>query len=93
MKHEDAIEILKKHFNITQLWASEFPIGPVTITMRDGSFFCWYDAFYVADKDTGVVYVFTEHYGYHDFEGELTVRSNGPMKPKKTKPKGESNGI
>lgn len=82
MKHDDAIEVLKKHLKTTQLFAYDFPLGPVTLTLRDGSFFCWYNALILPDKKLGAVYVFTEHYGYHEFDGEAVVWYSGPMKPK-----------
>jgi len=81
MEHEDWVEVLKKHLKRTQLEAHDFPHGPVTVTMQDGSFFCWYDAFEISDLVTGWVYVFTEHYGYHAFESEMVSKVSGPTEP------------
>jgi hypothetical protein len=79
MKAEFA-KILKVETGLDALQCEHFPHGPVVVSMQDGSFFCWFDAFVLMDDDS--VYVFTEHYGYHVFEAELINAWHGPQEPK-----------
>jgi hypothetical protein len=88
MNPQDVIDILTKHLKRTQLFADDFPHGPVRIRMIEGSQFRWFDAFMIEDKEKEKTYVFTEHYGYHAFDSDLITKASGP-----TKPKGKSNGI
>lgn len=74
-------KILKSETGLDALLHHNFPHGPVTVSMQDGSFFCWFDAFVLMDEET--LYVFTEHYGYHSFEAEMLNAWNGPREPKK----------
>jgi hypothetical protein len=61
------------------LQADHFPHGPVTVSMQDGSFFCWFGAFYICFEES--VFVYTEHYGYHQFEHEMINAFFGPNEP------------
>lgn len=85
LPRDECMAILYKHLKRNQLFAYDFPIGPVTVTLLDGSFFCWYAAFAIADADDGNIYIFTEHYGYHVFEAEFVVFKSGPAAPKPPK--------
>lgn len=81
MTRDEARPLLLKHIGRAVLTADDFPHGPVTVSMDDGSFFCWFGAFFVVDG--GYVYIFTEHYGYHIFEYEMVIAVKGPIRPKK----------
>ncbi len=77
---QEFLVVLKAETGLDALEHTHFPHGPVTVSMQDGSFFCWYDAFFLRDIDN--LYVFTEHYGYHVFEKDIIQNANGPDEPK-----------
>jgi hypothetical protein len=77
-------EILNRLKLSGKLEANDFPHGPAVLTMRDGSHFCWFDAFYINDNTVGhvpTITVFTEHYGYHQFERDMVKFWDGPDHP------------
>lgn len=74
--------ILKRLLKRSPLLHWQFPGGPVTVTLRDGSAFIFYDAFCLRDKKKEMVHVFTEHHGYHTFEDFEIIFYSGPIKPR-----------
>lgn len=81
----DFLKPLKFKFKRNLLEASDFPRGPVTVTLRDGCFFCWYNAFWIHYGES--LYVYTEHYGCHIFDDDILLLCGGPDKPNPSKKK------